>query len=94
MEWLVPIITQIISGAIGGNIAGAVKKLTMGSTANTVTGGIGGIILGQLMNFASTGGMETMANTVINQALAGGGGGIILTAIIGFIRNMMVKKPM
>lgn len=88
MEALLPIIIQIISGAVGGNIAGAVKKLSLGTTANTVAGGIGGVILSQVLPMLDS---TAMMNGTVGEIAAGGGGGLILTAIIGAIRNLMKK---
>ncbi len=55
MESLLPIIIQLVAGAVGGNIAGAVKNFSLGTTGNTVAGGIGGVILGQLLPMLSSG---------------------------------------
>ena len=42
MESLLPMIIQLVSGAVGGNAAGAaLKNLSLGSTGNSVVGAIG-----------------------------------------------------
>jgi hypothetical protein len=85
MEALMPLIIQLISGAVGGNIIGAVaKKLSLGVLGNTVAGlvggGLGGHFLGDMLNAGMAGEVG---------AAAGGGG--ILMVIIGLIKNAMAK---
>lgn len=97
METLLPLIIQLISGAAGGNIVGAlVKRISLGllgnSLAGIVGGGLGGQILGSLLNLptASAGaGLDPMA--ILSQVLSGGAGGGVLMAVIGIIRSMMAK---
>lgn len=52
---IVTLIIQLISGALGGNIAGALfKNISLGSLGNSIAGivggGLGGQILGSLLN--------------------------------------------
>jgi uncharacterized membrane protein YeaQ/YmgE (transglycosylase-associated protein family) len=49
METLVPLIVQLVAGAIGGNVAGAVKSMDLGKLGNTIAGAIGGVGGGQLL---------------------------------------------
>lgn len=92
MEALLPIIIQLVSGAAGGNIAGGLlKNLSLGPTGNTVTGGIGGLILGQLLPLLSSPAADSIINGVIGQIAGGGIGGIVLTAIVGAIRKSMAR---
>jgi len=92
MESLIPIITQIISGGVGGNIAGIANKLSLGPTGNSIVGAIGGILGGQGMQQLLGSSADSMLSGVAGQAAGSGAAGIILTAIIGFIRNAMAKK--
>ena len=102
MEALLPIIIQLISGGVGGNIVGGLlKNLSLGTTGNTVAGGIGGLIGGYLTQILGAGGAEAVANaaaasgldlgSLISQVAGGGVGGLILTAIIGAIKNSMAR---
>jgi len=51
METLLPILTQLISGAAGGNAAGAaIKDKSLGTAGNSIAGLIGGGIGGVLLN--------------------------------------------
>ncbi|HTD97081.1 MAG TPA: hypothetical protein VK627_09130 [Edaphobacter sp.] len=96
------IVTDLIAGGVGGNIAGAVlKRFDLGPVGNTVAGMVGGVGGGQLLSMlisggaaattaASTGGMD-MSSIVSN--LAGGGiGGVIVMAIVGMIKTQMAKN--
>lgn len=94
---LTTLIVQLLSGAAGGNIAGALlKNLSLGTVGNSLAGiiggGIGGQILGQLLNLppaASAVGLDPMA--ILSQLASGGAGGGVLMAIVGLVRSMMAK---
>jgi uncharacterized membrane protein YeaQ/YmgE (transglycosylase-associated protein family) len=94
MEY-VPLLIQLISGALGGNIAGSLlKNVSLGTLGNSIAGivggGIGGQILEQVFNTAVAGGtLDPVA--IITQILGGGVGGGILMAIVGAIRNAVAK---
>lgn len=50
MNWL-PLIVSLVSGGVGGNIAGAViQKFNLGPVGNTIAGLVGGGVGGQLLN--------------------------------------------
>ncbi|AIB24988.1 Membrane protein, putative [Brucella suis bv. 2] len=68
------------------------KNFSLGTTGNTVAGGIGGVILGQLLPMLSSGGLDSVLSGVVGQLAGGGVGGIVLTAIIGLIKNSMAAK--
>ena len=89
METLLPLIIQAVSGAAGGNIiAQVLKNLDLGPVGNTIAGAIGGAGGGQLLGTLLSSG--ALAGT-IGQIAGGGIGGIVLTAIAGFIKNAMNK---
>ena len=93
---MVHIIIHLISGALGGNGAGALlKKLSLGtfgnSSAGILGGGLGGQLLGLLgMAPAATGGGLDL-NSIIASVLSGGVGGGALMAIIGAVRKALGK---
>ena len=96
---IISLIIEVISGAVGGNVAGAAMKEnslgTMGnSIAGIVGGGLGGTILHAVMGgTAAAGGGGSMDLTTILSNVAGGGvGGAILMAIVGVIKNKMASK--
>lgn len=94
MESLLPIIIQLVSGAVGGNIAGkTLKNLDLGTLGNSIAGiiggGLGGQLLGSVLNMSSTGGLDI--GSIVTQIAGGGVGGGILMAVVGVIKNMMKK---
>ena len=95
MDMIITLVIQLVAGAIGGNIAGASKSMDIGKAGNTIVGAIGGIGGGQLLQMlipalaAATAGGGFDFGTLIGQVLGGGVGGVILTAIVGLIKNQM-----
>ncbi len=89
------LIIQLISGAVGGNVAGSVlKNLSLGPVLNSVIGilggGIGSQILGSIGLGAATGGMDIAS--IISQIAGGGIGGAVLLVIIGLVKNVLAKR--
>jgi hypothetical protein len=98
---IVAIIIQLISGAVGGNIAGAIlKNFSLGTTGNSIAGITGGVVGGQILNAilgpgtipdaAATGAGGMDIGSIISSIGGGGVGGAILM-IIGLIRKAMAK---
>ncbi len=92
---LLPLIIQLISGAVGGNLAGTLmKKFSLGTLWNSVAGIIGGGIGGQLLGLlgitTTTGGVDLAS--IVGSIASGGVGGGVLMAIIGVIKSAMAKK--
>jgi hypothetical protein len=96
MESLLPIIIQLIAGAIGGNAAGAAMKgKSLGGGGNSIAGAIGGVVLGQIVERLTGGAVTADAvassgldvGSLITNLISSGAGGAILTAIIGMIKN-------
>ena len=82
MEWLI----TLISGAVGGNVAGGIfKKLSLGTVLNSVVGILGGAGGMSIMNSlnASTG------SGLVNQIGGGAVGGTVLMAIVGLIKRVV-----
>jgi uncharacterized membrane protein YeaQ/YmgE (transglycosylase-associated protein family) len=99
MENIIGLIIQLISGAAGGNIAGALfKNISLGTLGNSIAGivggGLGGQILQALLGAGAAGAGATAGldlGSIISQVAGGGVGGGILMAIVGLIRSMMSK---
>ncbi len=94
MEEYLPLIIQLVSGAIGGNIAGSLlKNLSLGRVGNSILGILGGGLGGYLLNMLGIGdGGGGMDLTGILGSVAGGGvGGGVLMAIVGMIKKAMSK---
>lgn len=92
------LVIQLVSGAVGGNVAGALlKKFSLGTVGNSIVGilggGIGGQILGMLgVGGAGQGGGAMDLGSILSSVAGGGVGGGVLMAIIGVIRKMMSKS--
>lgn len=88
------LIIQLISGAVGGNVAGALLKqfnlgVLINSIAGIVGGGIGGQILSGVLGMGAGGGMDI--GSIISQVAGGGVGGAILLIIVGVIKKALNK---
>jgi uncharacterized membrane protein YeaQ/YmgE (transglycosylase-associated protein family) len=96
MQALLPILIQVLAGAVGGNAAGkASTDLDQGWLINSIAGLIGGGIGGQcvmaVMPTLMAGG--AMSTTGIITSLASGfvGGGVLL-AILSLVKKMMASR--
>jgi uncharacterized membrane protein YeaQ/YmgE (transglycosylase-associated protein family) len=93
---LINLIIQLISGAVGGNVAGAaLKDYSLGTLGNSVAGIVGGGVGGWLLS-AVVPAMAQTASTmdwsaVVGQVASGGVGGAILMIVVGVVKNMMGK---
>ena len=97
MEQLLPLVIQLIAGAIGGNAAGAVlKDKSLGALGNTIAGIIGGGVGGKLLSVLLGSGGDPAAaaggiGTLIEQVAGGGIGGAIVMVLVGVIKNIGKK---
>ena len=95
---IISLIIEAISGAVGGNVAGAaMKENSLGTVGNSIAGivggGAGGMILQAIMGGSSAAGGGSLDMTTILSNVAGGGvGGAILMAVVGIIKNKMAKN--
>ena len=94
MQNLLPLIIQLICGAVGGNVAGsAMKKYNLGTLGNSIAGilggGIGGQLLGLLGVGAAGGGLDLAG--IIGSIAGGGVGGAVLMLIVGLIKKALAK---
>jgi hypothetical protein len=98
MDQLLPLIIQLVGGAAGGNVAGAlVKNANLTAVLRTILGVVGGVggtqlasVLGLLQNVlgdaAGTGGM------VAGNAGVSAVGGAVLTLVVGLIKQTMAGQ--
>jgi len=85
---ILSILIPIVSGAAGGNIAGAVlKKFNLGLIGNSIAGVVGGGLGSQLISMVSGGGIDG----IIGDIAGGGVGGAVVLAIVGFVKSAMNK---
>ena len=96
---IVGLIVQLISGALGGNAAGALlKQFSLGPVGNSIVGTIGGGLGGQLLGMlgagdvAAAGGAGLDIGSIVSNVAGGGVGGAVLMIIVGFIRKAMSKS--
>jgi len=105
MDVIVPILVQLIAGGAGGNVIGQLaKKLSLGTTGNSLVGAIGGLAGTWLAGMVP--GLDTLVGAAAGAA--GGAGGLdlgalagqgvtglvsggVLTAIAGAIKSAMAK---
>jgi len=88
------LIIQLVSGALGGNLAGKMmKESSLGTLWNSVAGiaggGLGGKLLGMVMPALSSGDMSLEG--ILGSVAGGGVGGGIVMAVIGMIKKAMAK---
>jgi uncharacterized membrane protein YeaQ/YmgE (transglycosylase-associated protein family) len=88
------LIISLISGAIGGNVAGAaMKEQSLGTAGNSIAGilggGLGAMVLQSLGAASSGGGLDL--GSLIGSIAAGGVGGGIVLAVIGLIKSAMAR---
>ena len=88
------ILINLVAGAIGGvGVGKSSSTFDLGTAGNIVSGLVGGGLLGQVATLllpsvlaeAQSGNFSVSG--VVSQAVAGGAGGAILTAIIGAMKN-------
>ena len=87
------LIISLISGAVGGNVAGeALKEQSLGTAGNSIAGilggGLGAMIL-QSLGTASGGGLDF--GLLISSIASGGVGGGIALVVIGLIKSAMAR---
>ena len=85
MEWIISLIT----GAVGGNVAGAIfKNLSLGPVGNTISGVLGGGLGAAILN-AVTGSAAAGGGSMVGNIASSGVGSVILMLIVGFIKSKM-----
>jgi uncharacterized membrane protein YeaQ/YmgE (transglycosylase-associated protein family) len=84
------LLVSLLSGAVGGNVAGALMKdKTLGTVGNSLAGILGGGLGGALLSALGI----LPAGQVAGGIAGGGAGGAIVMAIIGFIKKSMSGAP-
>lgn len=91
MAGLISFVLSLLSGAVGGNVAGNVlKKFDLGMTWNTVAGLIGGAIGGPLTNMMMLH-PESLFGVITN-IVASGAAGTIMVVIVSLIKNAFTNR--
>jgi uncharacterized membrane protein YeaQ/YmgE (transglycosylase-associated protein family) len=89
------LIISLISGAVGGNVAGAaLKDQSLGTLGNSLAGilggGVGSVILQALGVLAAGGGVLDLG-TIRGNIASGGVGGGLLMVIIGLLKGALAR---
>ena len=92
---LIPLVIQLVSGAIGGNVTGKVApNLSLGTVGNSragvLGGGIGGQLLGMLGIAAGPSGALDLTS-ILGSIGSGGVGGGVLMIVIALVRKAVAK---
>ncbi|QDP00504.1 hypothetical protein [Thalassotalea sp. PS06] len=94
MEFI-PLIIQLVSGALGGNLAGSIfQNFSLGTLGNSIVGILGGGLGGQLLSMigVSMGGDSGMdLASIIGSVASGAVGGGVLMTIFGMVRALFGK---
>lgn len=99
---LTGLIIQLVSGAVGGNVAGGLfKNLSLETLGNSIAGIIGGGLGGQLLSMLGVGGAEAIGGTeavggldlagILTNVAGGGVGGGVLMAVVGLVKKLVSK---
>ena len=91
---IVSLVIQLLAGAVGGNVAGAIlKDRSLGTVGNSIAGivggGVGGWLL-QAVGLLSTGGGLSLPSILADVA-AGGVGGALLMVLVGLVRGAQAR---
>lgn len=94
---IVSLLIQLVSGAVGGNLAGTMfKDINLGTLGNSIAGIVGGGLGGQILAallpaLVKAAGSGLDFGAIIAQIASGGVGGGVLMVIVGLIKQMMAK---
>jgi len=90
-----PLIIQLVSGVVGGNVLGAaVKSLNLGPVGSSIAGLLGGGLGGHILASLAQGGPPTGVDvaTILESIVGGVAGGGLLTAAAALM-NQMLARP-
>lgn len=91
------LIISLVSGLVGGNVAGAaVKEKSLGTVGNSIAGLIGGAggnyLLQALDILSKTGLTEHGLGSILGNIGGSGVSGAVLVLIVGVIKALLTKK--
>jgi len=85
MSPIMQLILSLISGAIGGYMAGTVLKNSLGPAGNVIVGLIGGGASEKILT--STG---VLSGSVVEQVVGSGIGGVVLVLIVRALKRAII----
>jgi uncharacterized membrane protein YeaQ/YmgE (transglycosylase-associated protein family) len=92
---IVSLVIQLLAGAVGGNVAGAIlKDRSLGTLGNSIAGILGGGVGGWLLHavglLGQAGGGVSLPSILAD--IAGGGvGGALLMILVGLVRGAQAR---
>lgn len=93
MEALLPIIIQVVTGVIGGQAIGAaLKQVDISQVVKVISGGVGGVGGGLLLDSLAGGGAGGALGGYLGDVIGGGAGGAVLTGIVGLVMKQMGNR--
>ena len=87
---IIELLLSLLTGAVGGNLAGAaLKNFSLGVVWNSVVGIIGGGLGAQILAIFGlvSGGGDI--GSIVSAVASGGVGGGVLLSVVGMVRRMM-----
>ncbi|MFS4458715.1 hypothetical protein [Bdellovibrio sp. HCB2-146] len=85
------ILTSLIAGGVGGNIAGSLlKKLNLGPLGNTIAGVVGGALGGPAV--VNMMGVTDTATGLLGNIAGSGIGGAVVMILAGLVKNYFDKR--
>jgi uncharacterized membrane protein YeaQ/YmgE (transglycosylase-associated protein family) len=92
---IVALIIELVSGAVGGNIAGALMKdknlgVLWNSVSGIVGGGLGAVVL-QAINSSLVSGDTLSIGGILSQVASGGVGGAVILIVVALIKGLLKK---
>src|SRR6516165_6593692 len=93
---MMSLLISLISGAVGGNVAGAaMQDKSLGAIGNSLAGifggGIGSFILQALGVLATLGASGVGLGNIIGKIASGGTGGAVLLVIVSLLKSAMAS---
>jgi len=93
---LVGLLISVISGAVGGNIAGAaMSDKSLGTLGNSIAGVLGGGLGAWLLRavgiLAQSGAGSLDLGSIVGNVASGGVGGAVLLVVVSLIKSSMAK---
>jgi uncharacterized membrane protein YeaQ/YmgE (transglycosylase-associated protein family) len=92
---IVGLTIQLVSGAVGGNVAGALMKdknlgVLWNSVAGIVGGGLGGVLLNAVIPALASGGSLSLS-AIVGDIAGGGVGGAIVMIVVALVKAALKK---
>ena len=94
MQEYVPLLIQLASGALGGNLAGKLlRNHSLGTIGNSIAGILGGGLGGWILEMIGFGEAKAAMDlyTILGSIVGGAVGGGLIMALLGALKKAFVK---